>query len=99
MATVSHDLRSPLTLMRGYATMLQMVGELNEQQKTYANKIVLGVENMTRLVNNLLDLGRIEAGIGLQVEKVTAGEVVAQVITSLQPQATQKNLQLTLRGA
>jgi len=44
VATVSHDLRSPLTLMRGYATMLQMVGDLNEQQKTYANKIVLGVE-------------------------------------------------------
>jgi signal transduction histidine kinase len=96
VATVSHDLRSPLTLMRGYATMLQMVGDLNEQQKTYANKIVLGVENMTRLVNNLLDLGRIEAGIGLQVEKVTAGEVVSQVIASLQPQASQKNLQLTL---
>jgi PAS domain S-box-containing protein len=98
VATVSHDLRSPLTLMRGYATMLQMVGDLNEQQKTYANKIVLGVENMTRLVNNLLDLGRIEAGIGLQVEKVTAGEVVSQVIASLQPQASQKNLQLVLEA-
>ena len=32
VSTVSHDLRSPLTLIRGYATMLQMVGELNEQQ-------------------------------------------------------------------
>jgi signal transduction histidine kinase len=38
VATVSHDLRSPLTLMRGYATMLQMVGELNEQQKGYVRK-------------------------------------------------------------
>jgi PAS domain S-box-containing protein len=98
VATVSHDLRSPLTLMRGYATMLQMVGDLNEQQKTYVNKIVLGVENMARLVNNLLDLGRIEAGIGLQVEKVTAGEVVSQIISSLQPQSTQKNLQLVLEA-
>jgi PAS domain S-box-containing protein len=98
VATVSHDLRSPLTLMRGYATMLQMVGDLNEQQKTYSNKIVTGVENMTRLVNNLLDLGRIEAGIGLQVEKVPASEVIAQVITSLQPQAAQKNLQLMLES-
>ena len=70
VATVSHDLRSPLTLMRGYATMLQMVGDLNEQQKGYVRKIVSGVENMTRLVNNLLDLGRIEAGIGLQIERV-----------------------------
>ena len=57
VATVSHDLRSPLTLMRGYATMLEMVGELNEQQQGYVKKIISGVENMSRLVNNLLDLG------------------------------------------
>jgi signal transduction histidine kinase len=63
VSTVSHDLRSPLTLIRGYATMLQMVGELNDQQRGYLNKIMIGVDNMSRLVNNLLDLGRIEAGL------------------------------------
>ncbi|NMB87052.1 MAG: PAS domain S-box protein, partial [Chloroflexi bacterium] len=94
VATVSHDLRSPLTLMRGYATMLQMVGELNAQQKSYVRKIINGVENMARLVNNLLDLGRIESGISLQLEKVLAQEVAVHVVNSLQPQATQKNIQL-----
>jgi PAS domain S-box-containing protein len=98
VATVSHDLRSPLTLMRGYVTMLQMVGELNEQQKNYTRKIITGVENMTRLVNNLLDLGRIDAGIGLQIERVMAQDVVEQVLTSLQPQASQKSIQLTHEG-
>jgi len=63
-------------LMRGYATMLQMVGDLNEQQKGYVRKIVSGVENMTRLVSNLLDLGRIETGIGLQIDKVSLKEIV-----------------------
>ncbi len=95
VATVSHDLRSPLTLMRGYATMLQMVGELNDQQKGYVKKMVGGVDNMTRLVNNLLDLGRIEAGIDLRVGRVSAVEIVEQVITLLQPQAVQKNIQLS----
>ena len=99
VATVSHDLRSPLTLMRGYVTMLNMVGELNEQQKNYTRKIITGVENMTRLVNNLLDLGRIDAGIGLQIERVMAQDVIEQVLTSLQPQATQKSIQLTARWA
>ncbi len=94
VSTVSHDLRSPLTLMRGYATMLQMVGELNDQQKGYVRKIVTGVENMTRLVNNLLDLGRIEAGIGLQISKFSVYEVVDRVMNALMPQATQKNIQL-----
>ncbi len=92
VATVSHDLRSPLTLMRGYATMLEMVGELNEQQQSYVKKIVTGVENMTRLVNTLLDLGRIELGVGLQVENVSVLDILERVTSALQLQASQKNI-------
>lgn len=95
VATVSHDLRSPLTLMRGYATMLEMVGELNEQQTNYVRRIVTGVESMSRLVTNLLDLGRIEAGIGLQVEMVPVHDVVERVVGALQLQAAQKKVQLS----
>ena len=94
--TVSHDLRSPLTLMRGYATMLEMVGELNEQQKGYVNKMTIGVENMTRLVNNLLDLGRIDVGVGLRLETVLLQDIIEHVVTTLQLQATQKDIQLNL---
>jgi two-component system phosphate regulon sensor histidine kinase PhoR len=92
--TVSHDLRSPLTLMRGYATMLEMVGELNEQQKSYTQKMILGVENMTRLVNNLLDLGRIDVGVGLQLETVPLIDIIERVTGTLQLQAAQKEIQL-----
>lgn len=94
VATVSHDLRSPLTLIRGYSTMLEMVGELNEQQTSYVRKIVTAVESMSRLVNNLLDLGRIEAGVDLQLEMVVVHDVVERVTGSLQLQATQKRVQL-----
>ncbi len=94
--TVSHDLRSPLTLMRGYATMLEMVGELNEQQQTYVKKIIIGVENMARLVNNLLDLGRIDVGVGLQLETIPLIDIVEKVIGQLQLQATQKNIELNV---
>ncbi|MAT43136.1 MAG: hypothetical protein CL609_12405 [Anaerolineaceae bacterium] len=99
VATVSHDLRSPLTLMRGYATMLQMVGELNEQQKNYVGKIVTGVDNMSKLVNNLLDLGRIEAGIGLNIEPIYPGVIVEQVLTQLQPQANQKKININFHSS
>jgi len=95
VSTVSHDLRSPLTLMRGYATMLEMVGQLNEQQTSYVRKIVTGVESMSRLVNNLLDLGRIEAGIGLQLEMISVQDVVERVVGALQLQAAQKRIQLS----
>jgi signal transduction histidine kinase/HAMP domain-containing protein len=93
--TVSHDLRSPLTLVRGYATMLEMVGDMNEQQLNYVRKIVVGVESMSRLVNNLLDLGRMEAGVGLRLEMVPIVDLVGQIVETLQIQALHKKLSLT----
>ena len=94
VSTVSHDLRSPLTLMRGYATMLEMAGDLNEQQKNYAHMIVQGVDNMAKLVNNLLDLGRIDFGVGLQVESLPVLDILERVTGSLQMQAKQKGISL-----
>lgn len=94
VATVSHDLRSPLTLMRGYATMLEMVGELNEQQANYVHKIITGVESMSHLVQNLLDLGRIEAEVGLKLDMVSAPDIVSEVADSFKIRASQKKIRL-----
>jgi PAS domain S-box-containing protein len=99
VATVSPDLRSPLTLMRGYATMLEMVGELNDQQQGYVRKIISGVENMSRLVNNLLDLGRIDLGVGLQVETIPLLDILDRVVSPLQSHASQKEIELTSEPA
>lgn len=94
VSTVSHDLRSPLTLMRGYATMLELAGELNDQQKSYTKMIVQGVDNMAKLVNNLLDLGRIDFGVGLQVQSIPVLDILERVTSSLQMQAKQKQISL-----
>ncbi len=94
VSTVSHDLRNPLTLIRGYATMMAMVGDLNEQQTSYNEKIILGVERMFRLVDNLLDLGRIEAKVGLQIEPVRIEDIIGRVTKSLGPQALQKRIEI-----
>jgi signal transduction histidine kinase len=75
--------------------MMEMVGELNEQQSSYIKKIILGVETMARLVNNLLDLGRIEAGVDLQLEMVSVEDIVERVTSNIQLQASQKQIQLT----
>ena len=92
--TVSHDLRSPLSQVKGYSTMLQMVGELNEQQKAYTGKIEKGLETMNQMVDNLLDMRRIEAGIDLQAETLRPYDLLEQVTSMLQPQATQKKIQI-----
>ena len=96
VSTVSHDLRSPLTLMRGYATMLEMVGELNEQQQNYVHKIITGVESMSHLVQNLLDLGRIEAEVGLKLDMISAPDIVTEVVDSFKIRASQKKISMNI---
>lgn len=94
VSTVSHDLRAPLTLMRGYATMLTMVGAMNEQQKDFVRKIHESIEQMTQLVDNLLDLGRIEAGVGLNLEAVNIESMLQDVAGAYQAQAANKRISL-----
>jgi signal transduction histidine kinase len=95
VSTVSHDLRSPLALVQGYTSMLQMVGELNDQQTSYLNKIIFETEKISLLITNLLDLGRIEASVGLQLEKKSVEDVVYRVVAASQMQADQKRVNLS----
>jgi len=99
VSTVSHDLRAPLTLLRGYATMLPMVGSLTEKQREFVTKILGSVDSMSQLVDNLLDLGRIEAGVGLSLEQVRVETVLRDVVGSHRPQAMGKQIVLEVEVA
>jgi signal transduction histidine kinase len=94
VSTVSHDLRVPLTLMRGYIKMLPMVGTTNIQQREYIQKIMQSADQMARLVDNVLDLGRIEAGLGLKREEIEIVEIISEVINTYRPQAISKQIGL-----
>lgn len=99
VATVSHDLRVPLTFMRGYTTMLPMVGQLNPKQTEFNQKIMLGIEQMSELVEDLLDLNRIEAGVGLAREECHIEEMISTVVSNLRNNATNKDIALTMQIA
>ncbi|MGD1991811.1 MAG: ATP-binding protein [Anaerolineae bacterium] len=96
VATVSHDLRAPLTFMRGYATMLPMVGGLTEKQELYLDKILTGIEQTAGLVEDLLNLGRIEAGVGLEEEPCHVGVIVLEAVDNMRTRAAAKGLTLKL---
>ena len=95
---VSHDLRSPLTLVRGYVNMLEMVGSLNDQQKSFIGKISNSIDHMNKLASNLLDLERFETGSGVRFEEINPGDITEGIITALKPQADQKNIHLNKTG-
>jgi signal transduction histidine kinase len=61
---VSHDVRSPLTSMRGFADMMSMVGDLNEKQTLFIGKVLSGINQITTLVDNIQDAGRFDVETG-----------------------------------
>lgn len=99
VATVSHDLRSPLTFMRGYTTMIPMVGEVTPKQEKFINKILGGIDQMTALIDDLLDIGKIEAGIGIEMKLCYLQSIVQIAVDSLRARAEAKGLRLTLEIA
>jgi PAS domain S-box-containing protein len=95
LATVSHDLRTPLMFMRGYASMLPAVGALSEKQEDYVEKILQGVAQINDMVSDLLDLGRIEAGVGIKHEPCHLIGVLVEAVDLMRGQAAAKGIELT----
>ncbi|MGC8874791.1 MAG: ATP-binding protein [Chloroflexia bacterium] len=94
VATVSHDLRSPLTKLRGYADLIAEETRLSPQQREAVRRIQATIGEMTELVNDLLELGRIEAGIGMEMSPCRLEEVVLETADSYLLQAQQAGLTL-----
>lgn len=76
VGTVSHDLRSPLTAILGYVELLDRVGPINDQQRDFIRRIQVSVHNITELVNDLLNLGRIEAGFDNRRELIQLDQII-----------------------
>ncbi len=94
--TVSHDLRSPLTAVYGFVGLIDRVGPINQQQAEFIRHIQVGLQNITLLINDLLDLGRIEASQDMLVVDVNLKDVLQQVIDSLEYQSTEKLQEIVL---
>jgi len=90
--TVSHDLRSPLTSVIGYSELVERVGPLNETQREFISRIQDSIQHITSLINDLLDLGSIEAGMDTHREFVQLEGILRYTINMLDGQIKAKQL-------
>jgi len=97
IASMSHELRTPLHTIIGFTELLseELEGSLNPKQKRFVDHIHRDSLHLLELINDVLDLSRIEAGrIDLRPSAFDGGEAIEEVITSIRPQAAAKSLKL-----
>jgi PAS domain S-box-containing protein len=92
--TVSHDLRSPLTSVIGYAELVERAGDLNENQRDFIKRIQDSIQHITSLINDLLDLGSVEAGFDTRREHVHLEAILRYTLDMLQGQIKSKRLKV-----
>jgi len=97
VSTVSHELRTPMTSIKGYADLLLMgaAGHLSEQQQDFLAIIKNNIDRLTMLVNDLLDLSRVESGrLAITPVEMQVGEIVTQVVRAMAARVAEKRLSL-----
>ncbi|MGH7766146.1 MAG: sensor histidine kinase, partial [Candidatus Binatia bacterium] len=102
VSNVSHELRTPLTAIKGSAdNMLDgITGSLSEKQVRYLARIKSNADRLTRLINDLLDLSRIEAGrIDLKPAKLSLVNLAQEVADSIRPVALEKLISVEVASA
>jgi signal transduction histidine kinase len=99
LANMSHELRTPLNAILGFSQVLreQMVGELNEKQKEYLEDILSSGNHLLSLINDVLDLSKVEAGqVELEVAPFSLREALERGVVMVRERATQEGVEVAL---
>ena len=102
LASMSHELRTPLHTIIGFTELLEeeLEGPLNEKQKRFLNHVHTDSQHLLELINDILDLSKVEAGqMELHPESFDAGGVVADALNGVRPMANTRGVALENRVA
>jgi signal transduction histidine kinase/HAMP domain-containing protein len=96
VATASHELRSPLTSIKGFVELLERSSEnMSERQREFVEIILKSTDRLVDLVNDLLDVARIEADhVEINRRPIDVGEAVKEVVELIGPRVAEKHQQL-----
>jgi len=96
LGTAVHDLKNPLASIKSFADLVVQNGPLNERQVHYLGRIQLAVENMTNLINSLLDLVWIEEGMQLTPSLCNLVDILRSQINAFEASARERDIRIEL---
>ncbi len=97
LASMSHELRTPLNAIVGFSDLLAegTPGQLNDKQKRFVDHIKQGSAHLLQLINDILDLSKIEAGqLDLHCEDFKVADALPEVLSTIRPLAMAKNIKV-----
>ncbi|MDO8725788.1 MAG: PAS domain S-box protein [Candidatus Methanoperedens sp.] len=95
LANMSHELRTPLNSILGFSELLmgKLPGELNEKQVHYLENVITSGKFLLNLINDILDLSKVEAGkMELVIEKLSVSQVLNETINLIKEKAMHHNI-------
>ncbi len=95
--SITHDLRSPMTSIRGFLEFLldETAGEINDQQREFLDIIDTSSQRLLNMINDILDIAKMETGtMPMEIETVNIDEIVDDVIRSMSSQAQKDKVDL-----
>lgn len=101
LASMSHELRTPINAVIGYTSLLreEIYGSLTDKQKGGLDKVNIASQHLLELINDILDLSKIEAGkMPVHLEEVSVRQVVGELAEAMEPLARQKGLYLVVEA-
>jgi signal transduction histidine kinase len=100
ISMAGHELRTPLTAIKGYADLLGDIKEVseNKESKHFTENISLSAERLQNLVNDILEVSRLEGNrMPMEIKVVDPNPIISQCVGELKIQAQEKNLDLTCK--
>ncbi|HWP92982.1 MAG TPA: GAF domain-containing protein [Thermodesulfobacteriota bacterium] len=95
LSRVSHELRTPMNSIMGFAQLLEMDSSLAHKQRESVKHVLQAGRHLLHLIDELLDISRIESGrLKLSLEPVSVEEVIQETLSLIQPIATQRGIRL-----
>lgn len=79
VSTVTHDLKTPLSAMRGYVSLIENLGTLNEKQKQFTDRLNQSIEEMLDMIDNLLSMAWIDAGMKMEMADIDLGQIAKHI--------------------
>lgn len=94
ISMASHELRTPLTAIKGYVELLEET-ETDDEQKKYLSTISMSAERLSGLVEDMLEVSRIEQGrMSIDLQTLSLEDEIEAAVATLMPVANKKNLKL-----